>query len=356
MSRLGREERAVFQAVRARCRAGLSSSALRGAVASQLAQYLRADAFCAMELDPVTALPVHHVNEGWPEGYVEPLVERALWVSPLGDTATLLRNRRRAVSCEELLGGTSFARDAYFQFHILPYGYRYEAQLHCQSDGTPRALFTFNRRAGAGGFEPRQLRLLEALAPHIGAAIHAASVREALQAPTPADVGFIVLDQEGRAIHAGGVGTRLLSMAGTDGSSLGFRVFLSLIRRALREPASALPPPLVLSDPATRAPYRLIAERSTSIDGAPSIGILIEPSRPGDPSGLARLGLTPREIEVTAALLRGERFVDCAHALQCSPGTVAQHAKHVFAKLGVTSRRELAVRLLAHGWRGEPGT
>jgi hypothetical protein len=49
-----------------------------------------------MELDPSTALPVHHVNRGWPADYVEPLVERALWVSPLGDTATLLRADRRA--------------------------------------------------------------------------------------------------------------------------------------------------------------------------------------------------------------------------------------------------------------------
>lgn len=343
----------MFDAVRAECEAGLSSVELRTRVAERLAKYLRADAYCAMELDPVSALPVHHVNRGWPADYVEPLVEHALWVSPIGDTATLVHHGRRAVLADELLGTTSRRDDPYFQFHILPYGYHHELLLHCRSGKTPRALLTFNRREGGGQFEPRHLRLLETLAPHIGAAVHAACVRESLQAPTPIDIGFVVLDENGRVVHAGGVGQRVLSLLGEDGVGLGVRVFFALVRRALRDERHAMPPALVVSDPRSSAPYRLLAEVCASADAARHAAILIEPARPSDPSGLLRLGLTPREAEVTGALLRGERIVDCATTLGCSPATVAQHKKNVFAKLGVSSRRELAVRLLAYGWKGD---
>jgi len=352
MARLGREERAVFTAVRSDCERGLGSADLRARVAERLAAYLRADAYCAMELDPSTALPVHHVNRGWPPDYVEPLVERALWVSPLGDTATLLRRDRRAVVADELLDGESRARDPYFQFHILPYGYEHELQVHCRGGGSPRALFTFNRRPGRGGFEPRHLRLMEALSPHVGAAVHAACVRQSLSAPTPAEVGFLVLDAQGHVEHAGGVGPRFLSAMGEGGGgALGLRVFLGLVRRSIRDPALAMPQPLVLSDPRTGAPYRLVAEPCAMGDRPRHASILIEPARPSDPAGLLRLGLTPREAEVTVALLRADRVDDCARALGCAPATLSQHKKNVFAKLGVSSRRELAVRLLAHGWK-----
>lgn len=304
-----------------------------------------------MELDPFTGLPVHHVNNGWPPDYVEPLVEHALWSSPLGDTSTLLKMRRRAVSAEELLGDAPIEQDAYYQFHILPYGYRYELQVHCQSAGTPRALLTFNRREARGDFEPRHVRLLEALSPHIGAAVHAACVRAAQRAPTPADTGFFIIDESGAIGHAAGVGTRLLSGLGTDEGSLGLRVFLGLVRRAMREPARAMPGPFVLSEAVTGAPYRLVCQPCVSIAGPPHLAVLIEPAKPSDPAGLLRLGLTPREAEVTAALLRGDRVADCALGLGCAPATVAVHKKRVFAKLGVSSRRELAVRLLAHVWK-----
>jgi DNA-binding CsgD family transcriptional regulator len=353
MARLGPEERAVFNAVRATCALELSSSALRAAVAEKLARYLRADAFCAMELDPESALPVHHVNRGWPPDYVEPLVEHALWVSPLGDTATLLKHPRRAVVAEELLGSTAVKDDVYFTHHILPYGYRFEAQMHCRAAGMPRALFTFNRAEARGNFDPRHLRLLDAVAPHVGAAVHAACVREALGAPAASGFGFIVLDERGSIAHAAGAGLRLLSTPAESGGSLGLRVFLGLVRRALRDGALPMPAPLILSAP-DGAPVRLVVEACAAADRAPHVAVMVEPARPSDPAGLVRLGLTKREAEVTLALLRRDGVEECAKSLGVSPATLSQHKKNVFAKLDVSSRKQLAVRLLAYGWKDRP--
>jgi len=79
----------------------------------------------------------------------------------------------------------------------------------------------------------------------------------------------------------------------------------------------------------------------------------------GDPSGraltlspaqmcphLRALGLSGREAEVVAALLRGLRNAEIARELFITEWTVKDHLKHVFAKLGVRSRSGLLKVLL----------
>ncbi|TMK42169.1 MAG: response regulator transcription factor [Actinobacteria bacterium] len=52
--------------------------------------------------------------------------------------------------------------------------------------------------------------------------------------------------------------------------------------------------------------------------------------------------LTPREADVLELLQRGQSNAQIAVALQVSVETVRTHARHVYRKLGVRSRRELA--------------
>jgi DNA-binding NarL/FixJ family response regulator len=62
--------------------------------------------------------------------------------------------------------------------------------------------------------------------------------------------------------------------------------------------------------------------------------------------GLAQLGLTPREAEIALAVLRGQTTVAIAADLVVSPHTVHAHLRSIFDKLGVSSRQQLAMRLL----------
>ena len=55
--------------------------------------------------------------------------------------------------------------------------------------------------------------------------------------------------------------------------------------------------------------------------------------------------LTHRQRQVARLLARGATNADVARALYLSPDTAKSHTRAVLAKLGVTSRRELAVRL-----------
>jgi len=64
-----------------------------------------------------------------------------------------------------------------------------------------------------------------------------------------------------------------------------------------------------------------------------------------EPLRLALYGLTPREREVTRLLTRGATNEEIAQALWISRYTVKDHAKAVYAKLGVGSRAELTAKL-----------
>jgi DNA-binding CsgD family transcriptional regulator len=54
--------------------------------------------------------------------------------------------------------------------------------------------------------------------------------------------------------------------------------------------------------------------------------------------------LTPTEREVVAQVATGRSNAEIGATLLVSPGTVRTHLRSVFAKLGVTSRAELAAR------------
>jgi DNA-binding CsgD family transcriptional regulator len=348
MGRFGAEERVAAQQVRATCASGLDSVGLRERVSRVLSRYLRADAYCAMELDPATTLPIHDVNHGWPSEYLEPLVEEALFRSHTADTGFLTRHPRRALILDELVEGGRPERDPYYRFHVLPFGYRHEIQFMCISGGLPRALFTFNRRREKGSFEPRHLRLLEAVAPHVGAAMHAACIRAALDERPAGETGVIVLGPDGRVEVANAAARRVLEGTRVAAPPMALQVFLGFLRRALREGQPPAIRAITFADPATRETYRAVAEPSLGVDGRARMMALLEPARPLDSDvGLMRLGLTEREAAVVIHVLREEDVPSCAARLGCATATVTKHLKNVYAKLGVGSRRELALRLMA---------
>jgi DNA-binding NarL/FixJ family response regulator len=58
--------------------------------------------------------------------------------------------------------------------------------------------------------------------------------------------------------------------------------------------------------------------------------------------------LTPAELEVARLAGQGLRNEAIARRLVIAPGTVKVHLSHIFAKLGITTRAELAARAAAH--------
>jgi DNA-binding NarL/FixJ family response regulator len=58
--------------------------------------------------------------------------------------------------------------------------------------------------------------------------------------------------------------------------------------------------------------------------------------------------LTPAELEVVRLVTKGLRNDAIARRLFIAPGTVKVHLSHIFAKLGITTRTELAAQAASH--------
>ena len=79
-------------------------------------------------------------------------------------------------------------------------------------------------------------------------------------------------------------------------------------------------------------------------DGTAATAVIIELARPAQvaPLILQAHGLSSREREITALVLQGLSTQEIARAAHLSGYTVQDHLKAIFAKTGVSSRRELA--------------
>jgi len=76
-----------------------------------------------------------------------------------------------------------------------------------------------------------------------------------------------------------------------------------------------------------------------------SRGIQLTPWHSGEPGALAVAGsqlLTPREAEILPMLQQGSSNAEIAQTLQVGVETIRTHARNIYRKLGVASRRELA--------------
>lgn len=350
MARFTTAEGVEFRAIRAACYDGLSSERLFACVNSRLRSMIGLDAYCSNQIDPETFLLTRAVAEGWPYEAKRLLIERVFLQSRVADPSRLFGSGRRSLDVEDWLSDLDAPLDdPYFQYHLLPFGYRHETILLCSFKGRPQALMTLTRKESSGRFEERHMALLNALAPHIAAGLARADVRETLDSPAGSDVGVIVLDESGKVEIANAVADEWLAQDTRKHWPLALPLLVSLASRAVdgSEPPFA-GAAVETTHPRTGALYRLHWERQTDASERPRTLILMEPLRPAEsPAALERMGLTPRESKVALALLRGLSVSEIAAELNRSPHTVTQHMKSIFDKLGVSSRHELAARLMS---------
>ncbi len=100
----------------------------------------------------------------------------------------------------------------------------------------------------------------------------------------------------------------------------------------------------LLKEKSTQAVVRQLGQLADGIPAlSPSIARrIMDHFRMTGPVEVDSHDLTRRELEVLALIARGLRNVDVAEQLAIAEGTVAQHIKSIYRKLGISSRAEAA--------------
>ncbi len=350
MGRLASEHLAEFEAVRDLCYRGFDSAELRERVGDRLMRHLGGSSYCFGATDPSTALPVHSVSVGLDPSAMEVFYALVL-ATPSLDFGPWVAGGRRVARLEDLVDDVE--RDPYMTEILRPSGLRHDIQMSCSAGGWSWGHLCLRRRAGDPSFAAHEVRFLEALTPHITTGLRVSATRTAQAAVSASTTGVVVIAPDGRVELANGVAERLFRqpVSGDRHSFLtGVNIMTTRLEATLGRGETPALEPLLLVDEATQTTYRLRAERAMGADGRTRGLVLIEPASSAEPADqlklLSQFGLSRRECEVAVAAVRGRTTSEIAADLVVSPHTVADHLRKVYDKVGVSSRQQLALRLL----------
>ncbi|MFC8921873.1 LuxR C-terminal-related transcriptional regulator [Cellulosimicrobium sp. NPDC057127] len=263
-----------------------------------------------------------------------------------GDVNAFRDLAEREVAAASLSGATDgdLARSARWRAVYRPAGYGDELRTVFRSASTTWGHACLTRRAGDPFFSAAEVALVARACPHVGNGLRAALLLgAAAPGADPSAPALVVLDDGGAVRSVSERASRWLGPLEDD--SLASTIVLHEVARRTRAlAAGATGPPAFARARSVGGDW--LAVRGTLLDDG-AVALVCEPaSRAQVAPVLLRLRrLTDREREVTGLLLRGTSTAAIARELWITPETVRGHVKTVFAKLGVTSRPELAALL-----------
>ena len=337
-------------------RAGLPLHQFADEATSALQSVVPFIAACVSTLDPATTMVSGTRKLGELTGRNESDV---VWSQieygaddPTAITA-MLRAGQIAVSVHEATDG-AVERSVRFAELLVPnYDFRDEARV------------VFTDRAGAWGhvslfrtdddasFSPDEIAFLAAVAPAFTRGIRTGLLAQLSRADGAPQVGgpaVMIVDAHDRVVQSTpGALAHLAAMStapGTGDPLTYVHALVSGARRFARGEIDRMPRVRARTSDGVwlvlhAAPLGGGAER------AGDVVVTIEEARPQEVIDLvaAAFGLTAREHDVVAIVLRGGDTREIAATMHVSPYTVQDHLKSIFEKAGVTSRRELVARV-----------
>src|SRR6266540_2727162 len=209
-----------------------------------------------------------------------------------------------------------------------PFGVGRELNVASPSPPWHTKTFLFDRRPGRD-FTERDRLVLDLLQPHFGHLWRAAQTRRRLRAALAALEWQGEHQARGVIVLAPGGGIELISAAA---------------RRLVHEYFGASRQaglPAALADwleVGSGTMRRQRGDRRLTIDRSGD-ALLLEETR-------EELGLTARERQILAWVVRGKTNPEIAELLWIAPTTVRKHLEHVYAKLGVRTRTAAVARFL----------
>jgi DNA-binding CsgD family transcriptional regulator len=335
--------RAESAAARA-CTTAADTAALAAALVDALAAVADVQGACFHTADPATGVPTSSIRTGSPPGDFERSLEFEYRRPDVASWAELVtRSRPVAALSRETAGAPK--RSARFREMLAPEGCADELRVVL---GDPFGVWGYLTVFSGGYFGDEDVALAVALVPHAAGALRRLRAAGTAAAPVDDDrPAVVVLGSSGELRSSDPRALARLDGLGSSPAGTLPAVVQVLAGRA-RQHAGADPPPTAR----VRAPDG----RWWLLDASPlgeDVAIVIQPAP--DHALLDDLlrayGVTPREREVAALAVAGQRTETIAARLHLSPWTVQDHLKSVFDKADVRNRGDLATLVVSRSLR-----
>lgn len=354
----------AFRSVRRACYAGLDSVELRQEVARRSARVVPFDAYAFGTTDPDTGLLTHLVASEVPRPLV---VTYCSHVYPYS-TAVIGMN----AAWERSPVRSMIARSPEYASAVREVGLRYELHVALTDGAELWGSWCLLREDGSEAAGTVERAFLERIAPHVTRGLKMATLIDRArgstgEAPSTTSPTVLLLDAAGRpTLRTGGADAVLDDLADVgvqmpDGIPLGIADAAKRVRHHERTAAGReLPADAVLRVRGRSGRWYTVRMALAEPDaaGESAVVVVIEASRPREKAEiLTRLyGLSAREREVVAAVVRGDSTKRIALQLGISPHTVKEHLDRAAAKIGVRGRNALVARLFFDGYAPRLGT
>jgi DNA-binding CsgD family transcriptional regulator len=212
-----------------------------------------------------------------------------------------------------------------------------------------------HRDNGPLGFTAAEAAMISRLGPHIAAGLRTAMLLHTpLAAGVVAGPGVVVLAEDLSVVAITGDAEHLLALVeDRRAKMLPLPVAVYTVAAALGAVEQGTAPAQVVPSTRVRTAdgrwLQLHASRLASVTGDGRIAVVVQPVEAGMTATLllSAYGLSARELEVAKLVLRGSSTQVIIDTLHISRHTVQDHLKAVFAKTGVSSRRDLVGQLLS---------
>jgi len=344
-------EAAIAQA----CASELPAIELFERVARHVRRVVPYDAGCWKPTDPHTLLFTGFAIEDPEAGRLSSVrwrfVDNELLEPDFAKFRRLARKRQPVTTLDEATHGERERSARYREIHrALGFGAELRAVFRTRDSCWGGVALV--RDEGRPDFSKDEVAFVARICDHIALGLRVALLRETDPQETESAPGMIVLRDdltiESLTSQARHWLERFPADRGT-GLELPAAVVAVARRAQLESHAAATAPPAA-------ARVRLRSGRWLLVHAAPlgaidssdcHIAVVVAPAGPVQitPLRLELHDLTNREREVTRLLIRGLTNAEIARALHITRHTVKDHAKAIYAKLGVTSRSELTGKL-----------
>lgn len=337
MDRIQRAQNRVAQA----CKRADSPTALFTAVQAALAPDMPADRWCAMTLDPATAIPTGGLHEHGLSAHLAPrLLELEFAGGDVNLLADLARSRQPVATLSSATEGSTGNSTRYREV-LQPDGLQHEVRAVFRDSHGPWAALILFRGGDVRDFDGGDVSLLSAISEPVTHALRRILLLAEMETQHGNEApGLLMLEGEGtlHIAHASASAREWLAQV-EDGSTSHLPYALYSLAQRARGAGHAV------ARIRTRAGRWLTAHAESAADGG--ISLILQPSRPHEIAQVlaAAYGLTPRESEVARLVAAGCGNAEIAKLLFVSRYTVEDHLKNSYGKLGVGSRAELVSRL-----------